>query len=166
MRLDDVFVASGDRLAGGSPEVDALFDAGAVAVTAEAVGAAEAALALTVGYARDRLQFGRPIGQFQGVKHQLAGLASRCEPMRGLFWHAAYAFDHVPAERTREAAIAKAHVTDTAVDTARLAVELHGGIGFTWECDVQFWLKRAMFDRTWLGTPRAHRERIARLAGW
>ena len=48
----------------------------------------------------------------------------------------------------------------------RRAVELHGGIGFTWECDVQFWVKRTMFDRTWLGSPRADRERIARLLGW
>ena len=63
------------------------------------------------------------------------------------------------------AAIAKAHVTDTAVDVARDCVTLHGGIGFTWECDVHFWLKRAMFNRTWLGNPGSHYERIAALGG-
>ena len=60
----------------------------------------------------------------------------------------------------------KAHVTDRSVHIGRSAVELHGGIGFTWECDVQFWVKRTMFDRAWLGTPAVQRERAARLAGW
>jgi alkylation response protein AidB-like acyl-CoA dehydrogenase len=121
---------------------------------------------MTVEYTLAREQFGTRLAQFQSVKHELANLAMRSEPMRGLLWYAAYAFDHIAAEREREAAVVKAHITDTALDVARSAVELHGGIGFTWECDVQFWVKRAMFDRTWLGSPRAHRERIAKLARW
>jgi len=63
-------------------------------------------------------------------------------------------------------ALAKSHISDRAIETARMAVELHGGIGFTWECDVQMWFKRAMFDRAFLGTPETLRERCARLAGW
>ncbi len=64
------------------------------------------------------------------------------------------------------AAIAKAHITDRFMHVAREATEAHGGIGFTWECDVQMWFKRAMFDRAWLGTPAIHRERAAQLGGW
>ena len=83
-----------------------------------------------------------------------------------LVWYAAYAFDHLPEERAAEAATAKAHVTSRAVETGRDAVELHGGIGFTWECDVQFWVKRTLFDVNWLGSPRAQRARLAALRGW
>ena len=155
-----------EALPEGPAAAEAVRDAACILLAADALGGAWKLIQMTVEYTQGREQFGTPIAQFQSVKHQLASLASRCEPMRGLFWHAAYAFDHIPGERAREAAVAKAHVTDTAVDTARQAVELHGGLGFTWECDVQFWVKRAMFDRTWLGTPRAHRERIAALSGW
>jgi len=100
------------------------------------------------------------------VKHQLANMATEIEPTRGLWWYAAHAFDEIPQESERAAAIAKAHVTDRALEVARGAVELHGGIGFTWECDVQIWFKRVMFDRAFLGTPELRRERSARLAGW
>ena len=62
--------------------------------------------------------------------------------------------------------MAKAHITDQATKVARNAVELHGGVGFTWECDVHHYFKRAMFDRNFMGTPELHRERCARLAGW
>ncbi len=86
--------------------------------------------------------------------------------LRGLFWYAAYAWDDLPDECERAAAHAKAHLCDRFMAIARDAVELHGGIGFTWECDVQFWFKRAMFDRTFLGGPAVHRERAAALGGW
>ena len=121
---------------------------------------------MCVEYARGREQFGRPIGAFQAVKHHLADMAVRTEPSRGLLWYAAYAFDALPKEAERTAALAKAHFTDRYMQTARNAVELHGGIGFTWECDVQIWFKRALFDRAYLGTPDHQRERCARLAGW
>ena len=93
-------------------------------------------------------------------------MAVEVEPARGLYWYAAHAFDHVPAESERSAALAKAHLTQVYMQIARDAVEAHGGIGFTWECDVQIYFKRAMFDRAFLGTPSAHRERAAALAGW
>jgi len=158
--------AAADPMPGGSEAAQAVCDAARILLAADAFGAAWKLIRMTVEYALEREQFGTKIAQFQAVKHQLASMAAECEPMRGLFWHAAYAFDHLPRERAREAATVKAHITDTAVDIARSAVELHGGIGFTWECDVQFWVKRCMFDRSWLGSPRAHRERLARLAGW
>jgi alkylation response protein AidB-like acyl-CoA dehydrogenase len=141
-------------------------DAGLVLLAADAFGAAEKLLELSVHHARAREQFGQPLAQFQAVKHQLADLAAEVEPMRALVWYAAHAFDHVPDDAERAAAIAKAHVTDRALEVARAAVQLHGGIGFTWDCEVQIWLKRAMFDRAFLGTPEVHRERQAALAGW
>ena len=162
----DLDGAPGEPLAQGAQAAQALRDAACVLLAADAFGAAWKLIQLTVEYTLSREQFGTRLAQFQGVKHQIANLATRSEPLRGLFWYAAYAFDHRPEEREREAAMVKAHVTDTAVDVARAAVEIHGGIGFTWECDVQFWMKRAMFARTWLGGPRAHLERVARLSSW
>jgi alkylation response protein AidB-like acyl-CoA dehydrogenase len=153
-------------LPGGAAAAGRVRDAGLVLLTADAFGAAGKLLELSVAHARTREQFGQPIAQFQAVKHQLADLASEIEPMRALFWYAAYAQDHVREDAERSAAIAKAHVTDRALEAARAAVQIHGGIGFTWDCDVQIWLKRAMFDRALLGTPELHRERQAALAGW
>ena len=93
-------------------------------------------------------------------------LALAVEPARGLVWFAAHAFDHLPDESERAAAHAKSHLTERFMQVARDAVELHGGIGFTWECDVQFYFKRAMFDRAFLGAPDQHLERAAALANW
>jgi alkylation response protein AidB-like acyl-CoA dehydrogenase len=141
-------------------------DAGLCLLAADAFGAARRLVDMCVAYAKEREQFGVTIGHFQALKHQLANMAVELEPARGLYWYAAHAFDHVPEEAERSAALAKAHVADRAMQIARDAVEAHGGIGFTWECDVQIWFKRAMFDRAFLGAPSVHRERAARLAGW
>jgi alkylation response protein AidB-like acyl-CoA dehydrogenase len=141
-------------------------DAALVLLAADAFGAGWRLTRLTADYARERQQFGFPIAQFQAVKHQLADMATSIEQTRGLLWYAAHACDHMQEEAPRWAAMAKSHITDRATDIARAAVELHGGLGFTWECDVQFWFKRAMFDRAFLGAPAHHRERIAALGGW
>jgi alkylation response protein AidB-like acyl-CoA dehydrogenase len=138
-------------------------DAGLVLLAADAFGAAWRLTRMTVDYARSRRQFGQPIANFQAVKHQLADMATAIEPTRGLFWYAAHALDRLPQEAPRAAAIAKAHITDRAADIARAAVELHGGLGFTWECDVQMWFKRILFDRSFLGNPRHQRARSADL---
>ena len=155
-----------DVLPGGLAAAPRVRDAGLVLLAADAFGAAEKLLEMTLAYARAREQFGQPIAQFQAVKHQLADLATEVEPMRALVWYAAHAQDHVPDDAERSAAIAKAHVTDCAALVARAAVQLHGGIGFTWDCDVQIWMKRALFDRALLGSPETHRERQAALGGW
>ncbi|MFK7897140.1 MAG: acyl-CoA dehydrogenase family protein [Myxococcota bacterium] len=146
--------------------VDRVLDTARVLLAADALGAAGRLIRVTAEYAQAREQFGTKIAQFQAVKHELANMAMAAESMRGLIWYAAYALDHLPHEREREAATTKAHATDAAVKIARSAVALHGGIGFTWECDVQFFLKRTMFDRVWLGSPEAHRERVAALEHW
>ena len=155
-----------ERLDTNLQAADDLMQAARILLAADAFGAAWKLIRMTVDYAQTREQFGTPIAQFQAVKHQLANMVMEAEPMRGLVWMAAYAFDHRPEEVAREAAIAKAHITDRVVQIGRDAVSLHGGIGFTWECDVHFWLKRAMHDRTWLGGPATHRERLAQLSNW
>jgi alkylation response protein AidB-like acyl-CoA dehydrogenase len=143
-----------------------LNDAALVLLAADAFGAGSRLVDMCVEYAKTREQFGVTIGRFQAFKHQLANMAVEIEPARALFWYATHAFDHVRDESERSAALAKSHITDRAMQIARDAVEAHGGIGFTWECDVQLWFKRIMFDRAFLGTPSLHRERAARLAGW
>ncbi len=143
-----------------------LRDAGLVLLAADAFGAAHRLVRMSVEYAKTRQQFGQPIAHFQALKHQLANMALEVDPTRGLWWYAAHAYDHEPERAERAAALAKAHITERAQQAARDAVECHGGIGFTWECDVQIWFKRVMFDRLWLGTPEQHRERIAQLADW
>ena len=145
---------------------EALGSASLVLLAADAFGAADRLLELTVEYAKTREQFGQPIGGFQAVKHQLAEYALAAVTARGLFWKAAGEFDENPQSAVKSAAMAKAHITDQAMHIARGAVELHGGIGFTWESDVQLYFKRALFDRTYLGTPQIHRERCAQLSGW
>ncbi len=143
-----------------------LVDAGSVLLAADAFGAAHQLVRATTAYLQSRQQFGQPLAQFQAVKHQLANMALDVDPTCGLWWYAAHAFDHALAEAPRAAALAKAHITERAQQVARDAVEAHGGIGFTWECDVHIWFKRVMFDRLWLGAPELHRERFAALEGW
>lgn len=137
-----------------------------VLLAADAFGAADRLLELTVEYANTREQFGQPIAGFQAVKHQLAEFALAAITARGLFWKAAGEFDENPESAAKSASMAKAHITDQAMRIGRGAVELHGGIGFTWESDVQLYFKRALFDRSYLGTPQMHRERCAQLSGW
>jgi len=143
-----------------------LVDAASVLIAADAFGGGRRAVDMAVEYANQREQFGVKIGQFQALKHQLANMATRMEMSRGLYWYAAYAFDHRPLERGHAASLAKAHVTEQFLQVARDAVEAHGGIGFTWDYHIHVWLKRAMFDWAWNGDPKFHRERYARLSDW
>jgi alkylation response protein AidB-like acyl-CoA dehydrogenase len=163
LRLEDTPC---EPLADGAAAAGRVRDLGLVLLAADAFGAATRLLDMCVDHAGTREQFGVTIGHFQALKHQLANMAVAIEPSRGLWWYAAHAQDRVPEDAERYAALAKAHVTDAAMQLARDSVEAHGGIGFTWECDVQIWFKRALFDRAWLGTPEVHRERAAELAGW
>lgn len=155
-----------ESLPKGAEASDRVRDAGLVLLAADAFGTGARLLDMCVKYAKTREQFGVTIGHFQALKHQLANMALEIEPARALYWYAAHAFDHIPKQAPRSAALAKAHLGERAMQIARDSVEAHGGIGFTWECDVQLWFKRAMFDRAFLGTPSVHRERAAKLAGW
>jgi len=146
-------------LEGGGAE--RLRDVGLVLLAADALGGASRCVEMAVEYAKTREQFGVKIGSFQAMKHQLADMAVEVEPCRGLVWYAAHAVDRVPEEAAHVAAATKAHLTDRFMQIGRDTVEAHGGIGFTWESDVQVWFKRAMFDRAFLGQPALHRERAA-----
>jgi alkylation response protein AidB-like acyl-CoA dehydrogenase len=151
---------------GGEALADRLLDALLILHAADALGAASAAQARAIDYARERRQFGRVIGSFQALKHQLADISVELEPARPLCWYAAHAWDTGREDARRVAALAKAHLGEISVNCARAAVEAHGGIGYTWEYPVHLFLKRAMHDRTVHGTPNFHRERAAALAGW
>ena len=155
-----------EMLDGDLDSSEHLMSAAAVLLAADAFGAASRLVDLDVAYAQSREQFGQPIAQFQSIKHTIARLGTELEPTRGLWWYAAHAVDQIPDEALRAASLAKAHIADRAMTTARESVELHGGYGFTWECEVQMWFKRIMLDRSYLGTPEQHRERCAELAGW
>ena len=141
-------------------------DAALVLLAADAFGGAARCVDMAVEYAKVREQFGKPIGRFQGLKHQIVNMAIEVEPARGIYWHAAHAWDHLPEQTACSAALAKAHLGERFMQAARDTVEAHGGIGYTWEYDLQILFKRAMFDYAWMGAPAEHRVRVADLAGW
>ncbi len=158
--------APAELLCRGREVIDRSRDAGLVLIAADAYGGASRCHHMTTEYAKTRVQFGHPIGAFQGVKHQLADLITELEPALSLWWYAAHAFDHIRDRAERHAALAKAHLTDLFDRVARYSIELHGGIGFTWEYDLHLWFRRALFDRAFLGEASYHRRRAADLAGW
>ena len=166
-RLDAVTLdgAPGRKL-GGAELLARTMDAGSILLAADAYGGARRCLEMTTAYALEREQFGQVIGAFQGVKHQLADMACELEPMLALVWYAAHAFDRRPEQTSRHAAMAKAQLADVFDRIASRAIELHGGIGFTWEFDLHLWFRRALFDRSYLGEAAFHRERAATIAGW
>jgi alkylation response protein AidB-like acyl-CoA dehydrogenase len=150
----------------GDPMVAKLHDAALVLVAADALGGAQKCTDMSVAYAKDREQFGQPIGRFQALKHQLAHMALDVEPARAMVWYAAYAHDADLPDASRAAAMAKAHLCDVYVRTTRAAIAAHGGIGYTWDYGLNYWFRRALFDAAWLGNATQHRARAADLAGW
>ncbi len=130
-----------------------LLDAGRVLLAADAYGGARRCFNMSVAYAKMREQYGAPIGSFQAVKHQLADLAATIDPGIGLYWLAAKSYDDDPANASRLSALAKAHLCEIFRLASRAAVEAHGGIGYTWEYELQIWFKRALFDFAMMGTP-------------
>jgi alkylation response protein AidB-like acyl-CoA dehydrogenase len=143
-----------------------LLDAGLVLLAADAFGGASRAIQLSVDYAKERVQFGREIGSFQGLKHQLVDTAITVEPTLGLYWYAAHCWDNEPEAAPLQAALAKSLITENYAKATRRMIEAHGGIGYTWEYGAHVWLKRALFDQAYLGSPRSLRARAANLAGW
>jgi alkylation response protein AidB-like acyl-CoA dehydrogenase len=157
--------AAGEALPFSGDALAAAQAAGCVAIAADALGGAQACLDRTVGYARERIQFGRPIGSFQAVKHRLADMMVEIEQARSAVYWAACALDEGSADAAMAVHAAKAFAADTYSACAGAMIQLHGGIGFTWEHDAHLFFKRARADRTLLGTPEWHREQIARLIG-
>ena len=132
---------------------------------AEMVGAAEGVHALTVEYAKQRIQFDKPIGQFQGVKHPLASAYVDIESFKSLCYYAAWTLDETPAKAPLAVSRAKAWASESFPRFGIDAIQLHGGIGYTWEYDAQLYLKRAKWARPVFGDADHHYERIASLGG-
>lgn len=166
----DVDGAARQLLPGGAEIANWLNDVALTLLAADAVGGATRCLDMTVDYVSVREQGGAVVGSRQAVKHQLADLALRVDPSRGLYWYAAHLLDQDSSRSSREAAraaaLAKAHTTERYVEAGRTAVSLHGGIGYTWECDVHIFLKRALIDRQYLGDPHRLYARVADLSRW
>ena len=152
--------------AAGDPMVQRLRDIALVLIAADSLGGAQHCTDLSVEYAKTREQFGQQIGRFQALKHQLAQMALEVEPARAQVWYAAYACDAGLPDATRAAAMAKAHLGEVYTRTTRAAVAAHGGIGYTWEYGLNYWFRRSIHNRAWLGSPAQHRARAAELAGW
>tara|TARA_Y100001933_G_scaffold212423_1_gene217525 strand:- start:1278 stop:2378 length:1101 start_codon:yes stop_codon:yes gene_type:complete len=142
-----------------------LTDLGAVAVTAEMVGAAEAALSMTSEYAKERIQFGKPIGQYQGVKHRLADIFVDVESFKSLLYYAAWTVDDATEELPRAVSLAKGYASDAFAKIGIDGVGLHGAIGFTAEYDIQLYLKRSKWARPMYGDSDYHLDRVASLGG-
>lgn len=138
-----------------------LFDRGAVAVACDSLGLAEEMLRATVAYALVRHQFGRPIGSFQAVKHACADMLVRLRVGRELLAEAVGALGDGGPGSSVLVAQAKSYVCEAAVDVAGRAMQLHGGIGYTWESGIHVYLKRAALNRSLFGSPAWHRRRLA-----
>jgi alkylation response protein AidB-like acyl-CoA dehydrogenase len=135
----------------------------AVLQCAEATGAADVLLAMTVQYAKDRVQFDKPIGSFQAVKHKLADMLIRLEAMKAATYYATLAVADDLADCDEAVAVAKSYVLDAFSELAGEALQIHGGIGFTWEHDVHLFVRRAKADQVLYGDGPWYRERLCRL---
>jgi alkylation response protein AidB-like acyl-CoA dehydrogenase len=147
----------------GDPQasIRRLHDRGAVALTCDSLGLSQAMLDATVGYAKVRHQFGRPIGSFQAIKHACADMLVQVSVSKELVAAAVRSLTSDEPGASVAASMAKSHVCSAAVDVVGKALQLHGGIGYTWESGIHAHLKRAALNRSLFGSPMAHRKRLA-----
>jgi alkylation response protein AidB-like acyl-CoA dehydrogenase len=162
IRLAGTVIAPGQVI--GGLRTARVRDLAATLYAVEAAAVARWCCRTAAGYARTRLQFGRPIGAFQAVKHLCAGMLCRAERAEALAWDAARAADEAPQEHPLAAAAAAAAALDAAVDNAKDCIQVLGGIGFTWEHDAHLYLRRALALRQLLGGSAGWRDRAAGLA--
>jgi alkylation response protein AidB-like acyl-CoA dehydrogenase len=148
---------------GGPEEAAAFLDRGATAHAAEMLGAAARALEMSVEYAKERVQFDRPIGSFQAVKHRCADMLVDVEGMRSAVYYAAWCIGAGHPDASVAASTAKTWCSDASRRVMASALQVHGGIGFTWEHDVHLYLKRAQLDQVSFGDATFHRARLASL---
>ena len=148
---------------GGPGEVDALLDRGAAFTSAEMLGGASRAMDMAVEYAKERVQFGRPIGSFQAVKHRCADMLVDVEGMRSSAYWAAWCIGADHEDASVAASTAKIWCSDASKRVMASALQVHGGIGFTWEHDLHLFLKRAQLDQVSFGDAPFHRQRLADL---
>jgi alkylation response protein AidB-like acyl-CoA dehydrogenase len=137
-------------------------DLAAIALAAEQVGGAQRCLDMSVAYANERVQFGRAIGSFQAIKHKCADLMVKVESARSAAYYAACAVaEGNDAEINTVAPLAKAYCSDAYFQSAADCIQIHGGVGFTWEYDVHLYFKRAKSTESLLGDASYHREQLA-----
>ncbi len=145
------------------PTLARVVERATVALCAEMCGGAQRVLDMTTDYAKIRVAFGKPIGTYQGVKHKAADMLVDVENAKSLTYYAAWAVDENAPEAALAASMAKAYVTDAYRKVAGAGIQLHGGIGFTWEHDLHLYFKRAKSSEFTFGDATYHRERVAQL---
>jgi alkylation response protein AidB-like acyl-CoA dehydrogenase len=148
---------------GAWPPLSRVLDRATVALCAEMCGGAQRVLDMTTEYAKIRIAFGKPIGSYQGVKHKAADMLVEIENAKSLTYYAAWAVDENVPEAPLAASMAKAYVSDAFRKAAGAGIQLHGGIGFTWEHDLHLYFKRAKSSEFTFGDGTWHRERVAQL---
>ena len=154
-----------DRLMGtldqGWPILQKVLNLATVSLCAEMVGGAQRVLDLSVSYAKERVQFGRPIGSFQAIKHKCAEMMLQVESAKSAAYYAAWAVDEDVPEAPLAVSMAKAYCSDAYRNTAGEGIQVHGGIGFTWEHDMHLYFKRAKYAEFTFGDATYHRELVA-----
>ena len=153
-------LASGDR---ASVALDRALDTATVGLAAEMTGGMQRLMEIAVEYAKTRKQFGRAIGEFQAVQHQCADMLVYTESSRSAAYYAAYAIHEGIPESRLAVSVAKAYASDAYREVGNRAIQVHGGMGFTWENDVHLFYRRAKASELALGDAAFHRERIAKL---
>jgi alkylation response protein AidB-like acyl-CoA dehydrogenase len=145
----------------GWPILRKVLNIATVALCAEMVGGAQRVLDMSVAYAKERVQFGRPIGSFQAIKHKCADMMLQVESAKSAAYYAAWAVDEDVSEAPLAVSMAKAYCSDAYRNTAGEGIQVHGGIGFTWEHDMHLYFKRAKYSEFTLGDATYHRELVA-----
>lgn len=153
----------GGRSLGDAGQLEAVVDAATALLATESVGGMQRVLDMTVDYAKVRTQFGRPVGSFQSVKHRLADALLLTESARSAAYYASWANDAGVPEAALATSVAKAYTSDAYRWVAAQGIQLHGGIGFTWEHDAHLWFKRASMNAELLGSAEHHRNRALEL---
>jgi len=143
--------------------IDRALDIATTALVAEMVGGMQRTLDISVDYAKTRKQFGKPIGSFQAVQHQCADMYLETESARSAVYYAAVALQEGAADASAAVSIAKLYASDACRTVGNRAIQIHGGMGFTWENDLHLYYRRAKASETMLGDATFHRERLARL---
>jgi alkylation response protein AidB-like acyl-CoA dehydrogenase len=163
------FDATPARLVGldgaAAPVVDRMLDLAAVALAAEQVGGAQQALEIAVDYAKLRVQFARPIGSFQAIKHKCADMLLGVESAKSAAYYAGWAASQDDPELPVLASVAKSYCSEVYVQVAGENIQIHGGIGFTWEASPHLYFKRAKSSALLLGSPAQHRDQLLQRLG-
>jgi alkylation response protein AidB-like acyl-CoA dehydrogenase len=146
---------------GSNSNLARAFDVATAALAAELVGGMQRTLDITVEYAKTRKQFGKPIGMFQAVQHQCADMYLETESSRSAVYYAGWALEENSPDAAAAVSIAKMYASDAARTVGNRGIQIHGGMGFTWENDVHLYYRRAKASETAFGDATFHRERIA-----